>query len=535
MAFMADFEYARTAKHPYNWGPDSPHGHFAPTQLRHPKYSAAAVPFSWLLRENMESLGEEYGLEVQLEAEPDLGFKTEWVQEQANQRALLDCFAGHIKPEKSLCFFYAKQVPLVEENKQRVLIGVGRVQHVSPCVEYEYAGKNLSGKLRSVLWELMVQHSIRPSYADGFLLPYHSALELAKQDPSFDPGTIVAFTPEDRLVEFSFGSQLVTHDAAIAALLACAEALRTAEPRIVGPWAQCLKWINERMSEVWIARGPFPGLSAALNAFGLEQGTFVAHSIMQKVADNGDPWPIVESLFDDPEKNLSPMLSKGIGKTICEKWKKLPSARKALLKLLSRFELSNEQAETLYIQEVRAKAGLEVSDDRILDNPYVLYEITRLESDPISASTIDRGVFPNEIVRERHPLPKPSALDSATGKTTLLSVLCAESQIADDGILLLAPTGKARVRMEHSTRKLNLKGLTIAQFLSPHRYSSKTGRYRLSDKPIDPGVRTVVIDEASMLTEEMLAATIEALRGVHRLLARAQEPVQGDCGLFGRA
>jgi hypothetical protein len=107
---------------------------------------------------------------------------------------------------------------------------------------------------------------------------------------------------------------------------------------------------------------------------------------------------------------------------------------------------------------------------------------------------------------------------AGTGKTTLLSVLCGHPKVGEGDILLLAPTGKARVRMEQATRDLNLKGQTIAQFLSPHRYSGGTGTYHLSVRPAEIGARTVIIDEASMLTEEMLAALLDALKGVHRLI-----------------
>jgi hypothetical protein len=65
--------------------------------------------------------------------------------------------------------------------------------------------------------------------------------------------------------------------------------------------------------------------------------------------------------------------------------------------------------------------------------------------------------------------------------------------------------------MEQSTGHLKLKGYTIAQFLSPHRYDGATGRYHLSDKPVEAGARNVTIDEAPMLTEDMLAALIQAL------------------------
>jgi hypothetical protein len=670
VTFMAPFEFTTTKNHPYNRSPDCPHGHFERTPLRHPAYSAAAIPFAWMLAESMASLGEEHALDVQAEREPDLGFKTQWIQEAQNQQSLLDCFAEHIVPDKSLCFFYAKQVPFVEDaGSRRILIGVGRVKHVAPCVEYRYNTKSLKDKLRSVLWERVVQHSIRPDFKDGFLLPYHAAIELSGASPDYDPAAIAAFSPDDRLLEFSHGSQHVTHDAAIASLLACAESLRKAKADIPGPWDRCLEWLDHRVGELWKARGPCPGLGSALSAFGLELGTFVARAIMDKAGDNADPWPLVDKAFADPKKHLPAELASGIGKTMREKWSRLPDERRSLLKLLSRFEITRDQAAVLFVQPERKKAGIDVGDKDILANPYLLYELTRLTRDPVSIWTVDRGVFPDDVIRKKHPLPEPTALDAGTdarrvramtvkvledtsgagntlmsqdqavlairglsiqppcdvdsdlidvakdefdgvivevpladkspalqlgrlsemgetirtaigkrirgkrlpvdanwrklldkhlkdkgvivvddleeeareektaalkelaesrlsvligpagtGKTTLLSVLCSHPAVSGGDVLLLAPTGKARVRMEQSTEDLKLKGYTIAQFLSPHRYDASTGCYRLSDKPAEVGARTVIIDEASMLTEEMFGALIQALKGVHRLI-----------------
>ena len=672
MAFMAPFEYVRVANHPYHRGGEEEgmHSHFAPSPLRHPPYSAPAVPFSWMLVESLQAIAEEHSLDVHPDREPDLGFKTQWLQQRDNQKALLDCFAAHLKPEHSLVFFYAKQVPLVEDPAgRRILIGVGRVLHVTPCVEYTYDTKDLNGKLRSMLWEQMVHHSIRPDFKDGFLLPYHAAIQYAGENPDFDPATIVAYSPEERLLEFSHASQLVTHDAAIACLLACAESLNRAKGVLPGKWDHCLEWIDQRLAELWKARGPYPGLGAALSAFGLEQGTFIARALMAKAGENADPWPLVDQMFGNPKKHLPNELIDHVGKTISAKWTQLPDQRQALLKLISRFEISRDQATLLYVQEERAAAGLAGTDAEILANPYLLYEFTRQTDDPMSIWTIDRGVFPDEVVRKKHPLPDPTALDAGTdarrvraltvavledaaakgstllpqdqvvlgirdltlqppcevdadlmavakdsfagavvevpladkapalqlarladmggvirssimkrvsgkrldvvadwrklldahlrlkgasavdepealarqektaalkevadsrvsvligpagtGKTTLLSVLCGHPKVAEGDVLLLAPTGKARVRMEQSTQHLKLKGYTIAQFLSPHRYDASTGRYHLSNRPAEVGAKTVIIDEASMLTEEMLAALLEALKGVHRLI-----------------
>src|SRR5262249_35117062 len=117
-----------------------------------------------------------------------------------------------------------------------------------------------------------------------------------------------------------------------------------------------------------------------------------------------------------------------------------------------------------------------------------------------------------------------------TGKTTLLTVLCGQRAIADGGVLLLAPTGKARVRMEQAARQreLTLTGQTIAQYLyGSGRYDPQTGAYRTlgpsapkgGGKADKSGVpETVIIDEASMLTEEMLAAVLEAVSSAKRII-----------------
>jgi hypothetical protein len=90
----------------------------------------------------------------------------------------------------------------------------------------------------------MIQHSIRPGFKDGFLFPYHAALEKAANEPDFDPAEIAALVPTDRFDEFAYASELVTHDGAIGALRSSAEALRKTKDQLPGPWGQCLTWID---------------------------------------------------------------------------------------------------------------------------------------------------------------------------------------------------------------------------------------------------------------------------------------------------
>ncbi|MFO0822823.1 MAG: AAA family ATPase [Gemmataceae bacterium] len=684
--FMAPFDFTRGKSHPYAESSQL-HKHFLETPLRQPAYATDAVPFNWMWKENLEYYRDFYRIDADPAREPDLGFNTVWAQHRDNHAALLDCFFGHIQEEESLCFFYAKRTPL-SEDQRRVIIGVGKVRHKGDQKEYLYSVKEKDAPLRSLLWERMIQHSIRPKgeegkdgFEGGFLLPYQQALAYAAEHPEFDPASVVAFAPDDRRDEFSYVTEHVTHDGAIGALLSCAGALREAAKHLKGPWERYQKWIDTELGKLWKMRGPCPGLGAALTAFGIELGVFVAYELGKHIGENEDPWPVVDQMFQNPKKYLSPDAARQVGTEHQTLWKSLPKERRALLAVISRFEVTPEQAASLYVTEERDKVGIQVSDAEILANPYRLYEVTRTTATPISFATVDRGVFPDASVRDKHPLPKPSRVDTGTdprrvralvvqtleaaasdgdtlqprddvittiremelrpgcpitgdlmtvaegqfqpevrgvvmahdkpafqlnrlaeagsliklavekriagkphqvqadwkalladkkalgpvkegdtrdasarkekaealaklaearfsvligpagtGKTTLLTVLCSHKAIADGGVLLLAPTGKARVRMEQAAqqRDLKLTGQTIAQYLyGSGRYDPQTGIYRTlgpnapkgsgkADKSSVPD--TVIIDEASMLTEEMLAAVLEAVAGAKRII-----------------
>ena len=180
---MAPFALSRTMTHPYAEFYPETHGHFTPTRFVHPVYSAACVPFRWMLREKVEGSAKdgEIGIAERLkigwvpDREPDIRnhqgkeVETAWVQERENQLAMLDTFFGALRPEESLCFFYAKRTPLSERSR-RVIVGVGRVLSVGDASEYAYKGEE--PPLRCMLWERNVGHSVRPGFADGFLFPY---------------------------------------------------------------------------------------------------------------------------------------------------------------------------------------------------------------------------------------------------------------------------------------------------------------------------------------------------------------------------
>lgn len=668
--FMAPFDIVRELTHPYSQT-SKVHSHFAPTIYRYPSYSSACIPYNWMLQENALELAEKYalGLDMELEARAIelMGFKASWLQDKRNQLVMLDTFFSSVQPNKSLSFFYAKRTPIVDDTR-RVLMGVGWVTHVGDAVEYQYKEK---GELRSMLWERAIHHSVRPGFQNGFLFPYHEIIEYLKNNPNEDPEKFVVFVPDEEFEKFSYGSEHVTNDGAISVLLACSKVLERVKKVIAGNWDKQLDWIDSRLNELWKMRGPYPGFGSALTAFGFERGTLLALEIEMMLSESydneiRDPWLELDRMFREPEKHAISQRFK-LSHALCEKWKKLPDERRSLLKLLSRFELTEDQAKRYYVHEDKTRRFLRIGfeDKELLENPYRIYELDRVAADPIRLSVIDRGIFPDEKTRRKFPLDKLRIDDSldwrrvrafciqqlesatqkghtllpletlicevrdaevkpecpidsdlmtvieskmspvvykiamkggqpayqlerlykmgeiirnsvlkrlqgkrhekdidwrkeldtslpssskqdaleeqarvektaalkelyssrfsvligpaGTGKTTLLRILCNHADVKEGGILMLAPTGKARMRLQKQT---GIHGaLTIAQFLFKlDRYNAWTGSYRLSDREkVDQG-KTVIVDEASMLTEEQLAAVLDALKGVERLI-----------------
>lgn len=685
---MANFPLSLKKSHPYSKSANVTHGHFADTVYTIQPYSVAAIPFRWMLKGHVEGdeknglvgMAEQLKLDYLTEREPDLSVNdgwssnnTSWVQEGQNQQIMLDTFFSAAQPDKSLVFFYAKRTPMVDDNR-RVIVGVGRLKQVaSAATEYKYAKDRPADSISGFLWERNLQHSIRPGYKDGFLLPYQQLLDLAEEDPGIDVEACTAFAPNEYFEDYSYGSELLPQDGAVASLLALEKSIKALRSYVDGDWDRYLGWIDTELNRLWQVRGAFPGLGAALNAFGLSHGNLLAWHLCGDSEKAMDPWPRLTSALEDPS-TLPDYLQEGLGVTQRKKWRKLPDNRRALLKLLSRFSLGDAQAERWYQPTVREKAGILLSDEEILENPYRIFEEDRLEFDAIVFDIVDRGMFPVELLRKEFPIPAPSlveepidprrvravilqALEEAssqghtllpqnwlierirerpmkpvcpvdedllplvidklhplaahvpldhgkrafqlgryvdtgalirqtilkrskgnqknphsgefawqelvnvaidgkksfdnqddaeqrarrektaalemifrsrvsvlmgsagTGKSTLLKALCDIEPVRDAGILLLAPTGKARVRLEQASGMPG-KGQTIAQFLNGlSRYNGATGRYYMNPKAGKSAVhKTVVIDESSMLTEEQLAAVLDAVSGVDRLV-----------------
>jgi len=163
-------------------------------------------------------------------------------------------------------------------------------------------------------------------------------------------------------------------------------------------------------------RGPFPGLGSALKAFGIPQGNLIAFELASAQEQSEDqwtedPWDLVEQILGNP-KSAPGDLYRFVGGTYWDLWQSLSGERRTLLKLLSRFELSEDQAVRYYEPAERQRSGIAASDKEIIENPFLLYELDRDDPDPISIKTIDQGAFPDDVITQRFPIAGDSGWSS---------------------------------------------------------------------------------------------------------------------------
>lgn len=465
--FLSDREVTLQVRLDYAEWSDA-HRHIQRTPVRVPAYGATLVPFRWLLRENAYDIADEFGLDVSEDREPtDPPFlaNTDWVQNHDNQQVLLDAFAARCVESESLIFFYAKRTPLADDDR-RVIVAVGLLSHKGKVQQYDYDRGAPKEHLRAMMWERPIQHSIRPDkdnpghFVGGIVMPYHAILERAASDASLDTASFLACAPDEARAQFSYASEHVTHGAAITSLIACKAALERASKVLTGPWPQQIAWIDEQINRLWKLSGPCPGLGSALSA--LEDGfngTLFALALSATLSETDDAWEVTDKVF---RKELAPPSGAPKLSTMLRKrWEHLQKKepkRAALLRLLSRFELTRDQAARWF--------ELKDETEAILENPYLLYERDRTQIDPIGLWTIDRGLFSDHEVFKRQPLPKECKIDAEEPddprRLRAVGVMILEASAQNGGHTLLSANAIHDVAKElPATRPVPLDGTAM--------------------------------------------------------------------------
>lgn len=428
-AFMAEFPMDFNLRHDQaDWLG------FLPVKLNVPPYSLIVKPFRWLKKNSVEEFNKNFRLDLDGSREEYPDFDSPWLNNADNIEKILEVFKAHLEPQNSLCFIYATHVPFIE-REEKVLIGVGRISGDLPDLTvYEPRKDGPEGRA----WAMPISHSIRPNGGDGFLLPHNQILNIAQKYPEFEievESYSATISPElDK--EFSNGSELVSNDGAIAALVALDDSLTKIEqnPLICQNLdfdvQRHRRWIGIELARLGTIRGSFPGLGSVLQAIEITKGLPVAIELQGKVGENEDPWPKVAEAFQDPS-----ILPKDLRVDIVKKkelWNNLTPERRKLLKLLSQFEINEKQASAVINKGLKYASGEKVKDAAILWNPYIIYEAGRREKDSIPLLTIDRGVILIQSRNENHSttIGLYSGLDPRRIKAFTISAL---EDAASDG------------------------------------------------------------------------------------------------------
>lgn len=393
------------------------HGHLRPTSVKVSPYTTFAAPYAWMRKDNQASIDD--SLPDRLPPDAPAPQHTGWAFGSERQSALSKQFFGQLEPGKSLVFFYCKEGQPLGDTFPRLVVGAGTVDAVGKLRHFESASE-----ATYPIWEREIHHSIRPEGTNGFLLPYHDYLtpttdadEDARRRSLLEEIAVPVDRPYTRV--FSYAAELASSDAALSTLLRCLRVVRAVREHGIakGPWDRREYWLNDQIAATWRDRGAFPGVGAALEAIGLRVGTAFMLDLQRAglIQPDDNPWDVVDAILRGTQRAPDAAYEAFLDDSLRALWHTLPDERRALLQLLSRFDLSSSQLRRWYEPSLREKATRGThSDADILANPYLICEadLTDDESPAITLDVLDRGLFPDQTLRVRFPLPAPTAVET---------------------------------------------------------------------------------------------------------------------------
>jgi hypothetical protein len=344
-----------------------------------------------MLEGNFRDISEAHGLNIR---GPDNAKKEwGWVYEPDRQAALLTYFWNKLKEGEgeALIFYYVNRGNPVDEQAARLLVGVGRLAKIGPQFYFEGTDPRDSESHRFPIWT----RAVTQDYPNqGFRLPYQEYIQAGH-----DPREIACYVPRSAILPFSYVGEHVSDDVAVGILEQLVQSVRRVQEdgKVDGPWKHHLVWLNDRLAEVWSGRGPFPGIGSVLQYLGFAHGTaFHRIELRDFVRQNKDPWAYVRAILEGRSETPKKYL-KGFTRAR-RRWKALrrKPARLELLDRLVRFELTPEQVRRVCDPDDRAQAGINVDENDLIANPYLISELDlgSAESEPVSLDAIDRGMLP---------------------------------------------------------------------------------------------------------------------------------------------
>lgn len=454
--FMSPHDVVVPKKHPYAYT-DALKG-IDNTSLSLPAWSVHTTPYYWMRRENVPDILEHEPVDFRDELEDaaatalKFGSTTKsWVLHGDNQRNLIETFYKNVLEGQSLVFFYLRSSPFDDAGK--ILAGAALIDSVQLPGNWP-ATKPTA--FPNYMWETTLRHTLRPDGRGGLLLPTQQLARLA--ETGVDVTDALAVAPE-RVREFSYVTEHVGADVAVAALMELRRAADASVELGCPVPAQSLDWLDEQLNSSWLRRGVAPGLPAILAWLGFEYPTYAARLITSTTPDDADAW---QALVDGLETGSSqtnttvPLFTKTRRKI----WSGVTEEQRNALRLLVRFDLTSEQ-----LADVMAgDTDIPIEIDELLENPYYLVTCTLESDDPIPFDVVDHGCFGSSDLLALHPLPVTEPFDDPVDGRRLEALIASELAIAKaEGHTVVPVTEMTRrITSRSLVRPLPLTALVLA-------------------------------------------------------------------------
>ncbi|MGI1846072.1 AAA family ATPase [Rhodococcus sp. SJ] len=438
-------------KHPYGW--TAALEGVAEATLTLPAWSVHATPYYWMARVNTEGLIAEervdaYSDEAEQQAFEKIGFKSPdrmtWVLHGDNQKALIETFFRHVTPKQSLVFFYLRHSPF--EDSGRLLVGAALVDDVRLPDRWPTTKPTA---FPNHMWETTLRHTLRPDGSGGILLPMQDLARLSAQ--GVDVSAALAPAPErDR--EFSYVTEHVSPDSAVAALMSLRAAALAAREFGCEVPSRSLDWLDAQMNAAWHRRGVAPGLPAVLHRLGFEHPAYSARLIVAATPEDEDPWTTLCAGLEG--KRLPGEVRKLFTDTRRKIWGKTSQLGRDALRMMARFDLTHEQVDAVLDRQT----SVILEPDELLENPYYLVTCSLDDDDPVDFDTVDRGCFGSPELLSRHPLPITDELDDPVDVRRVEALLASElAAAASEGDTVVSlPDMLGRVERRALVRPLPL-------------------------------------------------------------------------------
>ena len=289
---------------------------------------------------------------------------------------------------KSLVFYYAGYSnPFSEDGEDAyVIVGVSRIKKIGGFHYYENTTDQIKADYAGgVVW----QKPVTSNYPDeGLSIPYWKYMN----DASVLDRIVIKPTHRS---PFKYGSREVSDDDAIEVI---GQLINSVDVLIeIGDdtenWENRKKWLNSVLSELWNARGPYPGFAAAMINMGLE-GLVQPYISLTNEQDMKAFRDEVRELMDGGREEVFGHKITNLRTVRREFMLREDEEQKLIFDIFPRFDLSADQMGYI-LSEARGDVSIAASLPEILENPYIIFEQYRgMDSDDsIPFYKIDNGVI----------------------------------------------------------------------------------------------------------------------------------------------